>query len=168
MARMEYIGKREGDGGQNDLLGREAAFARINATRARRSQTGGGGGGAPIPSSSIPGMHGAVPGLPTTTAPLGGIMPESVGMGLNLPDWLGGLLTPKNIVGLGSVLAGLLGGRSNAAAQDSEEMRRIARITEAQMRRADPLHQVAVNLAFGRLPVHYRQGVDLRNVPLPE
>jgi hypothetical protein len=51
---------------------------------------------------------------------------------------------------------------------DAEELRRIQAITEAQMRRADPLHQVAVNLAFGRMPTNYRQGVTMNPVRLPE
>ncbi len=76
---------------------------------------------------------------------------------------------PTNLAGIASVVGGLAGRNNNGQQeQDMEELKRLSRITEAQMRRTDPLHQVATNLAFGRMPTNYRQGVQLKDVPLPE
>lgn len=63
------------------------------------------------------------------------------------------------------VAAGRGGGGNNAGTTD--ELRRMQGITEAQMRRADPLHQVAVQLAYGRAPISARNGVSLQNIQLP-
>lgn len=78
---------------------------------------------------------------------------------------LSGLASPSGAAGLAALIAGLASSRNST--QNSDEIQRIQAINEARMRRADPLHQVAVNLAFGRLPTNYRQGVDLQNIPLP-
>jgi hypothetical protein len=74
---------------------------------------------------------------------------------------------PSNLAGLGAVVGGLFNGNGGGQ-DDAEELRRIQAITEAQMRRADPLHQAAVQLAFGRMPTNYRQGVTMNPVRLPE
>ncbi len=76
---------------------------------------------------------------------------------------------PTNLAGIASVVGGLASRNNNGQQeQDMDELRRISRIAEAQMRRTDPLHQVATNLAFGRMPTNYRQGVQLKDVQLPE
>ena len=63
------------------------------------------------------------------------------------------------------LLAARGGGSSDAGVTD--EMRRMQGITEARMRRTDPLHEVATQLAYGRAPVASRAGIDLPRVPLP-
>lgn len=87
------------------------------------------------------------------------------GAGGGVGGFLKGLATPENGAALAALVAGLMSGRGNN--QSVDNINRIQNITEAQMRRADPLHQVAVNLAFGRMPTNYREGVQLENMPLP-
>jgi hypothetical protein len=104
-------------------------------------------------------------GAGTAAAPLGAMgLAGSAGSGLAsaAKEFF---TDPSNLAGLGTVIAGLASGRGNQ--QDTEQLERIQQITEAQMRRADPLHQAAVQLAFGRMPTNYRQGIDLKNIPLP-
>ena len=115
----------------------------------------------------------------SSTVPLGGMMVGGAGgagaagaasgIGSRLADtgkdFLSDLASPQGAASLAALIAGLRG--QGSGQESSEEMRRIQAITEAQMRRADPLHQVAVNLAFGRMPTNYRQGVNLQNIPLP-
>lgn len=76
---------------------------------------------------------------------------------------------PSTYASLASVIAGLSGGSGGGSGADAnaDQLRRINAISEAQMRRADPLHQVATNLAFSRLPINARQGVTMSNIPLP-
>ena len=49
----------------------------------------------------------------------------------------------------------------------TDELRRIQAITEARMRRADPLHEVATQLAYQRAPIAAKSGIALPRVPLP-
>lgn len=135
-----------------------------------------------LASSSIPGLEAAVPaGIASqgvsqtlgTSAPSIVKAVESAGssaLGKAAEDAGGGILKkilpPENGAALAALIAGLAGSRNNG--EPSAETQRIQAINEAQMRRADPLHQVATNLAFGRMPLNYRQGVTLKNVPLPE
>jgi hypothetical protein len=150
------------------------------------------GGGGVLPSAAIPGMHAAVPAAIASqgvSAGLGGIgTAAGLGAGASVPlgemtaggtaagvgsrlasgakDFLGDLASPEGAATLAALIAGLKS--QSSGQQNAEEVQRIQAITEARMRRADPLHQVAVNLAFGRMPTNYRQGVQLNNVPLPE
>jgi hypothetical protein len=153
-----------------------------------------GGGGSGAASSAVPVTGAGAGEIAATSAPLGsvpvtpgvvaaGAAPTGVSqaVGTAMPragrevmdaasdggkGFLKDLASPDNIAGLGALIAGLVGSR-NTNPQQSEELQRINAITETQMRRADPLHQVAVNLAFGRMPVNYRNGVQLTNEPLP-
>jgi len=85
--------------------------------------------------------------------------------GSRILDWF---KDPKNVAGVGSIVAGLTAGRGNGqSAEDTEEARRMRQITEARMRRVDPLHQAVTQLAWGRLPVSARQGLSLTQIPLP-
>jgi hypothetical protein len=123
--------------------------------------------------TSIGGAAGLdLPGFIPGTAPLGGmsVAPAAAAGGGNAlagagKDFLKDLASPQGAASLAALIAGLKG--QSSGDQNTEELRRIQAITEARMRRADPLHQVAVNLAFGRLPTNYRQGVQMNNVPLP-
>ena len=90
--------------------------------------------------------------------------------GAGLMDRLKNLLTsPQGIGTAASIAASLASGDgSNSQTRDLEaQAARNAAITEARMRRVDPLHEAAVQLAFGRLPTSSRQGIDLTRVPLP-
>ena len=142
----------------------------------------GGGSAAPLATSgmgagevSLASAPLGAMGVPTATAasaPLGaagvagaaGGAAAAEGAGRGISGFLKDLATPENAAALTALIAGLKNGGSS---EQTEEQKRINAITEARMRRSDPLHQVASNLAFGRLPVNYRQGVEMKNVPLP-
>lgn len=150
------------------------------------SQGASAGLGGTLAASSIPGLEAAIPaGIASqgVSQTLGTSMPaavkaiESAGTSAlgnqaadaakgGIGNFLKGLATPENGAALAALIAGLAGSRGSN--EPSEETKRIQAIQEAQMRRADPLHRVATNLAFGRMPVNYRQGVQLNNVPLPD
>lgn len=103
------------------------------------------------------------------SAPLGGITPPRDLAG-RVSEWF---TDPRNLVGLASIVPSLIaarGGGGNSASTDAamNQANRMSAITEARMRRVDPLHQAVTQLAFGRLPVSSRNGVNLTNVPLPE
>lgn len=124
-----------------------------------------------LPSQSMGASMSATPMYPTVagasgaasggSAALGGMMPaaaKTAGQGL-----VGGLLNnAPQLAGLVASLAGRGGGNS----QNSAETQRIQQITEARMRRADPLHQMAVQLAASRMPINVQRPVP--DVPLPE
>lgn len=121
---------------------------------------GGGGGGAPRPPGGAPPTNTPPPGSGTgTSTPTGGG---------NFMDWF---KDPGNIAGLGALIASLMGGRDQgmdpAQSAQLDQLRRIQAITEAKMRRVDPLHQAVAGLAFSRLPVSARQGITYTNTPLP-
>lgn len=131
----------------------------------------GGSAGAGLPSlvgSTVPGLEAAVPAsiASQNVSQGGGSTQEQSGGGGWGRDLVRQLASPQGAASLMAVIAGLKG--SGGGGEATEEMRRLQRINEARMRRADPLHEVAVNLAFGRLPTNYRQGVNLPRVPLPE
>jgi hypothetical protein len=144
---------------------------------------GAGGGGAagsggPLASSSVPvsaSMHGpatAAMGSAGASAgvPLGAVAPAAAGAGAAA----GGSALKKVLDALSAaapvalpLAAGALtpgGGGGNSGTGD---LNRIAQITEARMRRADPLHQAAVQLAFAGMPTYGKQGINLPQVPLP-
>lgn len=145
---------------------------------------GGGGGSAGGTSSIIPGT-----GIPTVAGTGAGVTaPTAVAAGAgaagagaagagaasatkSIVDRIKASLTdPSAYASLAPLIAGLAtrGGGSGAAGAGMDELRRIQAITEARMRRVDPLHQVATQLAFQRAPIRARQGIDLTNVTLPE
>lgn len=162
------------------FLGGSAAAPSAGAASAGAAEAG------VLPSASIAGLHAAVPAsiasqgvssalgtaMPATvgaieaagTSALGSAAKEAAGGGAS--GFLKSLATPENGAALAALIAGLSGSRGSN--QPSAETQRIQAMTEARMRRADPLHEVAVNLAYGRMPVNYRQGVNLNKVPLPE
>jgi hypothetical protein len=153
------------------------------------AQTGAGG---TLASSTIPNAHLAVP----TTAGMGS-QGASAGLGMlglngagsalanGAASGGGGVLgklkdfftNPQGIAGLGGIIGALASGAGGSGGagtgsgggSDLEELKRINQITEARMRRVDPLHQAVTQLAFGRLPINSRAGVTAPvPTPLPE
>ena len=130
-----------------------------------------GGGGA----AASGGTAGVIPGtgIPTVAGTgVGATAPIATTVaGTSALEKLRSSLTSSQGVGaLASLLPALMaanGGGGNSGG-GSGELARIQAITEARMRRADPLHQVAVQLAYNRAPVSARSGVSLQNVPLPQ
>lgn len=68
-----------------------------------------------------------------------------------------------SLIGLGT---SLLGGMRGGSGSQNGELDRIKQITEARMRRVDPLHQAITSLAMSRLPTNMQRPVP--DVPLPE
>jgi len=179
-------GGAAGSAGAGGAAGGSGAAGGAGATGAYLAPAAGGSGaaatGGALASSSIPvtaamhgpntaamGSQGASAGIPNTAA-LGGVAPAAAnaltsGGGMGLREMLEA--AAKGAPLALSALGGLGGGGNGGNAQGMEEMNRIARITEARMRRADPLHEAAVQMAFGGLPTYGRQGITLPKVPLP-
>ena len=110
------------------------------------------------------------------SAPLGGVTTAAASAGGSaatrgiLDQLKDKLLSPDGLLTAGSIAAALAsrGDGTNAATRESEEQaRRLQAITEARMRRVDPLHEAVTQLAFNRLPVSSRNGITLPRVPLP-
>lgn len=131
-------------------------------------------------AESVGALGGNALGVPVGTAaigapsvPLGGVKPPPqntpppASLGQKLKDLL---TSPEGLASAGSVISSLLAGNgTNDATRASEEQaRRMQAITEARMRRVDPLHEAVTQLAFSRLPVSSRQGIALPRVALPE
>lgn len=138
------------------------------------SVTFGGSGGSGGSGGNVP-VKGAPKSPPAGTPPPGGTTPTTPAPGTTTPppvtpssfmDWM---KDPSNIAGLAALVASLTGNRGQEAdPQNTEELRRIRAITEAKMRRVDPLHQAVSALAFSRMPVSARQGITYTNTPLPQ
>lgn len=121
-----------------------------------------------IPGTGIPTVGGTGAGVtapPAMTA--AGITGTTAAATSSIERLRRALTSPEGIAALGSFAASQAMRGGNANAGNTDELRRIQGITEAQMRRSDPLHQVAVQLAFQRAPIRAREGVTLGNVPLP-
>lgn len=69
--------------------------------------------------------------------------------------------------GIASLLSGQGSGGSDATKNALASAERMNAITEARMRRVDPLHEAVTQLAFGRLPVSSRNGIAMTRIPLP-
>jgi hypothetical protein len=122
-------------------------------------------------ASSIP-AGAAVPaaaGGASAAVPLGGVTAGAAAGGSAWDRIQRALTSGDGLTAAAAITAALAGGDgSNAATRASEEQaRRMQAITEARMRRVDPLHEAATQMAFGRLPVSARQGLTLPRVPLP-
>jgi len=173
-----------GSAGAGGAAGGSGAAGGAGATGAYLAPAAGGSGaatGGALASSSIPitaamqgpntsamVSQGASAGIPNTAA-LGGVAPAAANAltsgGMSLKDLIEA--AAKGAPLALSALGGLGGGGNGGNAQGMDEMNRIARITEARMRRADPLHEAAVQLAFAGLPNYGREGITLPKVPLP-
>lgn len=130
-----------------------------------------------IPGTGIPTVAGTGVGVtaPPAAAAVGGAA-TATGAGTSVAtksivDRIKASLTdPSSYASLAPLIASLAmgSGGGNGSGGGSDELRRIQAITEARMRRVDPLHQVATQLAYSRAPIASRNGIDLTNVKLPE
>lgn len=145
-----------------------AAVAAAGGIGALGAFGGGASGTTMIPGTGIPTVAGTGAGVtaPTTAGTIAGTTAAGTTAIKSLRDTI---TSPEGIANLAALIPALVatsrGGGSGSGSTD--ELRRIQGITETQMRRADPLHQVAVQLAFDRAPMSARRGVALQNVPLP-
>ena len=119
-----------------------------------------------IPFTTAPGVQAAaLSGTVGPSAALGSMAPAApASAGGGLSGLLKSLTSASNLpslIGLGASLAMNRGGGGTNTA----EIDRIKQITEAQMRRADPLHQAITSLAMSRLPTAFQRPVP--DVPLP-
>jgi len=168
---MRYIGEHPYVGAAM-ALAPGAAFA-LPGLMGGGAAASGAGGTTTMVAPGIPAVAGTGAGV---TAPLGGVTAAATGAaaggGSMLDKLKKSLTSTEGMASLASLIPMLAmaggGGGGDVNGQGSDELRRIQAITEARMRRADPLHQVAVQLAYGRAPVSARQGVELNNVRLPE
>ena len=141
-----------------------------------------GGAGGALPSSSIPvsaAMSGpAAIGSQAASAgiPLGGVMPAAAGAaggaaaaagGNGLTNFLRDNAGTLAGVGIPAAAAALSGGGGGGSNELPPELARILAMAEARTRRSDPLHQAAVQMAFGALPQYGRAGINLPKVELP-
>jgi hypothetical protein len=133
-------------------------------------------GGPAAASAGLSGVGAAgVPAYVTagTSAALGGVTPrgvEQASRGLS-DRLLDNLLSPEGLLTAGSIAAQLATGGDGTNDQTratEDQARRLQAITEARMRRVDPLHEAVTQLAFSRLPVSSRQSINLPRIALPE
>jgi hypothetical protein len=122
------------------------------------------------PGTGIPTAGGGVGVTAPTTA---GTIAGTTAAGTSALDRMRQSLTSASgIASLASLVPALMAtaksGGSGGSGAGSDDLARLNAITEARMRRADPLHQVAVQLAFQRAPISARNGIALPNVPLPQ
>ena len=149
---------------------------------------GGGSAAAAAPAASGSLTEGLMSAVPASIAsqgasaavPLGGVAAgtgagagaatgSALAAGSGLDRLKNALMSPQGI-GTAASIASLLAsgdGTSDQTRALEQQAARNAAITEARMRRTDPLHEAAVQLAFGRLPVSSRNGITLTRVPLP-
>jgi hypothetical protein len=160
-------------GAATPIAGAHAAVPGALATGGNLSGITAGAGGAGLLAAGNEAIDQAIDrgmGGNTPTPDLGGVRPGDGNR--NLLDNLGDFFTdPKNLAALGSIIPALLmskgGGNSAGTDQAMADASRMNKITEARMRRVDPMHEAVTQLAFGRLPVSSRNGITLPRVPLP-
>lgn len=83
---------------------------------------------------------------------------------------LDSITSPGGITSLASLIPLLMANHGTSAAEQAQmdQANKLAAITEARMRRVDPLHQAVTQLAFSRLPDTSRNGIALTPVDLPK
>lgn len=121
-----------------------------------------------IPFTTAPGVHaaalsgsvGPASGLGAAGGSAAGGAAASGGLAGFLKNLTGGQ-NLTSFIGLGTSLAGGLGGGGSS----DDELKNLQAITEARMRRVDPLHQAITNLAMSRLPTNMQRPVP--DIPLP-
>lgn len=115
-----------------------------------------GGGAALVPGTVAPGA-----------APLGSLsVPAAPAAGAPAAaSWLDKLKSPNNLASLAGIITSLSGGGGGGGGGNTAETQRIQAITEARMRRVDPLHQMVTQLAASRMPINVQRPVP--DVPLP-
>lgn len=173
-----------GAGGATAPLGAKAAVptsVAMKATPAAIASQGASasvaGAGGLIPSASVPigsamsgpaaiGSQGASNGVGAATT-AGTIANTTSAATSALQKLRDRLTSPESIAALASLIPAIVASRSGSGGGSSPDVQRINAITEARMRRADPLHEVATQLAFSRAPIAARDGISLPRVPLP-
>lgn len=125
--------------------------------------------GTGIPTVSGAGGAAALPVAPAaTSAATSAAGAAGAGAATSAIDKIRKSLTdPTTYASLVPLLTSLAMNSGSGSGSGSEELDRIRAITEARMRRVDPLHQVATQLAFQRAPISAKQGINLSNVTLP-
>ena len=153
-------------------LAAQAALGGLGAAGATSSVIP--GTGIPIESGTA-GLAGAGLTAPTAAgvgAGAGAASAAGSGATASVVDRIKKSLTdPSTYAALAPLIASLaMGGGfgSGSGGSGNDELRRIQGITEARMRRVDPLHQVATQLAYQRAPIAAKQGINLANIQLPE
>lgn len=117
-----------------------------------------------VQAAALSGQVGPAAGLGASGSVAGGAAGGAGAASGGLAGLLKNLTSGNNLgslVGLGTTLAHGLSGGGGA----DDELKRIQAITEARMRRVDPLHQAITNLAMSRLPTTMQLPVP--NIPLP-
>lgn len=147
----------------------------------------GGGGSAPAASgtigSGIETTPTAVPALASgggpgtaaygAAAPLGAL-PTNAGTHGNGGQGQQGLVdqltSRESLASIASLIPLLMAknGQSQSEQDSLAQANRMSAITEARMRRVDPLHQAVTQLAWSRLPNNSRDGLTLAPVDLPK
>lgn len=188
LGRNIAIGAGIGGGALLSLFGLPGVFpGLLNSGGA----AGAAGASGVLPSSSLP-AGSLMGGAPTIASqgvsagiPLGGITGGAAGAagvaanaaGNGIGATLGGaarnLLSPGGMAALTPLIAALTMRNNGSMGPGGpmpgfENAERMADITEARMRRTDPLHEAVTQLAFNRLPVSARDGIALPRIPLPE
>ena len=140
-------------------------------------------GGGTLPASSVPvsaAMHGPAAiasqgvsaGLPAT-APLGGVAANAAtqagsgGILKKIADLAGNPATQIAMAAGLPLLTGMGPGGGSGTPEIPDELKRYLGLSEARIRRVDPLHQAATQMAFQGLPTYGRQGITLNKVDLP-
>jgi len=103
-----------------------------------------------------------------TPPPLGGVKPGGTTAGATAgQSLLDKLTSTEGMASLAPLIASLMnGGLGGSQPQESPEMRRMNQMTEARLRRTDPLHEAVSQLTYSRLPTAFQNG-PLPRVPLP-
>ncbi len=133
-----------------------------------------GSGSAAAPGAQVGNLNATIDSLMAGGGGLGTTTTATTAGAGSIIDRVKRALTdPATVATAGTAIASMLGNRGGGdydseIAANQDQLRRLQAITEARMRRVDPLHQAATQLAFGRLPVSSRNGLTLTNTPLPE
>lgn len=142
---------------------------------AAATSAGSGGAGGVLPSAPLAIPNAVAPTVAAANPVVGGTVgATTAAAGGSVLDRIRRALTdPATLATAGPAIASLMSQRGgqdydSQIAANQDQLRRLQAITEARMRRVDPLHQAATQLAFGRLPVSSRNGITLTNTPLPE
>jgi hypothetical protein len=123
--------------------------------------------------ASVGGSQAVSAGIGPASAAVGGVAPTAAAAGggsalKKVADILG---NPATQIALAAGLPLAMGmgpdGGGNGNAGIPPELQRYLGLSEARIRRADPLHQAAVQMAWQGLPTYGRDGITMNKVPLP-
>jgi hypothetical protein len=135
---------------------------------------GGGGGAGAAPEMSVSttplGSAGAVTNAPSMAAGgaagVGSVAPivtaAATGGGSVLDRMRQSLTSPDGLASLAGIIGGLAtGGMGGGGGASDEQMNQLLEHAVRRTERTDPLHQAVTQLAFSRLPVSARHGINL-------